>query len=234
MTYDGEVEQVTYRSDKAEGPTAGSHRGPARVPGPPGHPPPRARPGDAALLWLVRQPDPGHATATGERRGRGAGRDRRAGGLVAPRSPIPLGGAAPPHLRSRSAHLSPGPGADADRRRDHRARRDHPDPRPSSPGPDSAGAEPPSAKAPLPDADRSHSLSPVAPGPTLGDRSRARVSRRSRPAGLGRRGQPFNHPTPPAPARHRPLTPGPRVDDPPEPPPTSGEGEGKFLSLILL
>ena len=25
---------------------------------------------------------------------------------------------------------------------------------------------------------------------------------------------------------HRPLVPGPRVDDPPEPPPTFGEGEG--------
>ena len=177
--------------------------------------------------WL-RQPDPGRAAAAGERRGRGAGRDRRAGGLVAPRSLIPTGGAAPPHLRGRSAHLAPGPGADADRRREHRARRDHPDPRPSSPspGPDPAGAEPPSAKAPLTDADRSHSPSPVVPGPTLGDRSRARVSRRSRPAGLGRHGQPFNHPTPPARARHRPLAPGPRVDDPPEPPPTFGEGEG--------
>jgi hypothetical protein len=32
-----------------------------------------------------------------------------------------------------------------------------------------------------------------------------------------RRGQPFNHPTPPAPARHRPLAPGPRVDAPPNP-----------------
>jgi hypothetical protein len=44
-----------------------------------------------------------------------------------------------------------------------------------------------------------NSRSPVVPDPTLGDRSRALVSRRSRQAGPGRRGQPFNHPTPPHP-----------------------------------
>ena len=62
------------------------------------------------------------------------GRDRRPGGLVAPRGPVPLGRVAPPDSRGGPARRPPVPGTDADHRRDHRGRGEHPDPRPSDSG----------------------------------------------------------------------------------------------------
>jgi len=60
LTYDPATEQLTNRSDKADGPTAGTAALDqlevlARRP----HPHPRSGPGDDPLLRLVRQPDPG-------------------------------------------------------------------------------------------------------------------------------------------------------------------------------
>jgi hypothetical protein len=71
---------------------------------------------------------------------------------------------------SGPARLSPVPGPDADRRRDHRSRRDHPDPRPagSTPRPCPPVAEPAAATTTVPHQDRSQFPSPVVPGPRLG------------------------------------------------------------------
>ncbi len=87
--------------------------------------------------------------------------------MVPPRGPVPLGGTTPPNRRGRPARLPPVPGADADRRRDHRSRRDHPDPRPSGPrpGPRPAVAEPPAAPPTVTPPDRGRSPPPVVPDP---------------------------------------------------------------------
>ncbi len=102
LTDDPATERIPYRSDtgrRAHG--RGGDRGPARLPGPAGHPHPQSRLGDDALLRVVCQPDPGRPTTPGRHRrsgDRGPGRDHRAGGLVPPRRPLPLGGTAPPDL----------------------------------------------------------------------------------------------------------------------------------------
>ncbi len=144
-----------------------SRAGPAQR-GLPRHPPPPPRPRDAALLWLVRQPDPGHASTLGAGtvRGRGLRRHRRPGRWVPPRGPVPLGGTAPPDCRGRPAHLPPVPGTDADPHRHHRSRRDHPDPRAAGPGPGLTPAVAESAAATtVPHADRGRSPPAVVPGP---------------------------------------------------------------------
>ena len=91
---DPTIEQVTYRSRQGRG----AHRrhragGSAGVSRPPGDPHPRARPGDAALLRLVRQPDPGQAAASGAGTLRGRGGHYHCGAerLVPPGGPVPLG-----------------------------------------------------------------------------------------------------------------------------------------------
>ena len=90
MTYDAEVEQVTYRSDKAEGPTAGT----ATV-----------DPLEFLARLVTHIPEPGQVMQRYDgwyaSRTRGARRRQASDAAEAP-----LGGAAPPHLRGRSAHLS--------------------------------------------------------------------------------------------------------------------------------
>jgi hypothetical protein len=116
------VYQVSYRSDKADGPTGCTAtvdpleflaRLVTHLPDP--------GQGMQRLLRLGRQPHPGPAATPGRSRDRGAGGDRRAGRLDPPRRAVPLGRTAPPDLRGGPPRLPPLPGADAHRRRDHGA-----------------------------------------------------------------------------------------------------------------
>ncbi|WP_396222973.1 transposase [Gemmatimonas sp.] len=93
LTYDRAAKAVTYRSDKADGPTAGTEtvdpleflaRVLVHIP--------RQRTRHDAILWLVCQPPPRHAGEGGARRRGRAARDRSRPTAGADRGHPPMGG----------------------------------------------------------------------------------------------------------------------------------------------
>lgn len=123
LTYDRAATAVTYRSDKSDGPTAGTETAEpleflARVLV---HIPDKG-PRHHAVLWLVRESPARDAPPNGSRRGRragSAGPDRARTAARPERGHPPMGGAPAADLRGRPTRVSDVPRPHADRRGHH-------------------------------------------------------------------------------------------------------------------